>query len=66
MQQRPAMDPNHHDGTWWLVILDDSDQANAYGYHDVTNDGLPLGKVFAKADMLNNKKWTITGIVRLA
>ena len=21
---------------WWLVILDDSDQANALGYHDIT------------------------------
>jgi len=23
-------------GTWWLAILDDSDQAGALGYHDVT------------------------------
>ncbi len=35
--------------TWWqLVILDDSDQAGALGYHDTTVNGLPLGKVFAK------------------
>ena len=34
-------------GTWWLVILDDSDQAGALGYHDLTPDGLPIGKVFA-------------------
>ena len=23
-------------GSWWLVLLDDSDQANALGYHDLT------------------------------
>ena len=34
-------------GTWQLVVLDDSDQAGALGYHDVTADALPLGKVFA-------------------
>ena len=34
------------DGTWWLAILDDSDQAGALGYHDLTPDGLPIGKVF--------------------
>src|SRR5438093_1549935 len=33
--------------SWWLSILDNSDQAGALGYHDVTNEGLPLGKVFA-------------------
>jgi hypothetical protein len=34
-------------GTWWLTVFDDSDQANALGYHDVTNEGLPIAKVFA-------------------
>lgn len=48
------------DGAWWLVLLDDSDQASAYGYHDVTNDHLPLGKVFAGTDKKNGKQWTIT------
>src|ERR1700682_2686327 len=38
-------------GTWWLSILDDSDQANALGYHDLTTDGLPIGKVFAGTDL---------------
>ena len=37
-------------GSWWLSVLDDSDQAGALGYHDVTDEGLPLGKVFAKTD----------------
>lgn len=37
-------------GKWNLVLLDTSDEANALGYHDVTPEGLPLGKVFAKTD----------------
>ncbi len=35
-------------GAWWLVFLDDSDQAQALAYHDLTNDGLPIAKVFVK------------------
>ena len=35
-------------GGW--VTSDDSDQAGALGYHDVTDEGLPLGKVFAGTD----------------
>jgi hypothetical protein len=35
-------------GTWWLVFLDNSDQAGALAYHDLTNDGLPISKVFVK------------------
>jgi hypothetical protein len=37
-------------GAWVMAILDDSDQAGALGYHDITSSGLPLGKVFAKSD----------------
>ncbi len=47
-------------GTWWLTILDDSDQAGALGYHDTTPDGLPIGKVFAKTDEDNHLSWTVT------
>ncbi|MHB8528046.1 MAG: hypothetical protein ACYC8V_00865 [Caulobacteraceae bacterium] len=35
-------------GAWWVVFLDDSDQANALAYHDLTNEGLPISKVFVK------------------
>jgi hypothetical protein len=38
-------------GSWVLAILDNADQANALGYHDITPDGLPLGKVFAKTTL---------------
>lgn len=36
---------------WWLGCFDDSDQAGALGYHDVTPRGLPLGKAFLKTDI---------------
>jgi hypothetical protein len=38
-------------GSWWLVFLDSSDVAGILGYHDVTSEGLPLGKVFAGLDL---------------
>lgn len=47
-------------GHWWLVVLDDSDQAGALGYHDVTKEGLPLGKIFAGTDKLYGNQWTVT------
>lgn len=48
------------DGTWWLSILDNADQAGALGYHDTTNEGLPLGKVFAATDKEFGAHWTVT------
>lgn len=36
---------------WWLACFDDSDQAGALGYHDVTPAGLPLGKAFVGTDL---------------
>jgi len=39
------------EAAWWLTVLDDSDQADALGYHDVTARGQPLGKAFAKSDL---------------
>jgi len=47
-------------GSWWLVILDDSDQAGALGYHDLTDEAMPLGKVFVKTARDSGVKWTIT------
>jgi hypothetical protein len=45
---------------WWLVVLDTSDQADALGYHDITVEGLPLGKAFAKSDLDNGYKPSVT------
>lgn len=47
-------------GSWWLTLLDNSDQAGALGYHDLTDQGLPLGKVFAGTDIQVGNKWTVT------
>ncbi|HEX3596554.1 MAG TPA: hypothetical protein VHU80_15695 [Polyangiaceae bacterium] len=43
-------DKNKHQpkGSWWVVFLDDSDEADALAYHDVTDEGLPISKVFVK------------------
>ena len=46
-----AFVPKHHKpaaGAWWAVFLDNSDQANALAYHDLTNEGLPISKIFVK------------------
>jgi len=56
LPNNPAPPP----GTWWLSILDDSDQAGALGYHDLTPDGLPIGKVFAATDIKYGSNWTVT------
>jgi hypothetical protein len=47
-------------GSWWLIILDNSDQAGALGYHDLTKQGLPLGKIFAGSDIKMGYQWTVT------
>jgi len=49
-----------HPTDWQLGIFDTSDQAGALGYHDVTNDGLPLGKVFAKTDLQFGSSLSVT------
>jgi len=51
-----AVDPTH----WQMAILDDSDQAGALGYHDITASGQPLAKVFAKSDVQYNMSWSVT------
>ncbi|HZU89655.1 MAG TPA: hypothetical protein VE993_10410 [Stellaceae bacterium] len=46
-------------GAWQLVILDDSDQADALGYHETTEAGLPLAKVFARTTIEDGGSWTV-------
>jgi hypothetical protein len=36
------------DGAWALVFVDTEDQASADGWHDLTERGMPLAKVFLK------------------
>jgi hypothetical protein len=47
-------------GSWVIAILDNADQANALGYHDITPDGLPLGKVFAKTTLDDGGEISVT------
>ena len=47
-------------GVWQLVLLDNADQAGALGYHDLTSDGLPIGKAFMKTDLDNGAIWSVT------
>jgi hypothetical protein len=47
-------------GSWWLTVLDNSDQAGALGYHDLTDEGLPAGKSFAGTDIQAGNSWTST------
>jgi len=46
-------------GTWWAVFLDDSDQANALAYHDLTDEGLPISKVFVKTILSANESVSV-------
>ena len=48
------------EGAWVVYLLDNSDQQGALGYHDITNNGLPLAKVFAGDDMKYNLSWSVT------
>jgi hypothetical protein len=56
----PGGQPVPDKGWWQLVLLDDSDQAGALGYHDLTPEGMPLGKVFVAEDMKYGQSWTVT------
>ncbi|HJT70117.1 MAG TPA: hypothetical protein VJ731_07960 [Terriglobales bacterium] len=47
-------------GWWQIVVLDNPDQAGALGYHELTSQGSPLGKIFAKLDIDSGSSWTVT------
>jgi len=47
-------------GWWQIVLTDNPDQAGALGYHEMTSQGTPLGKVFAKLDLQSGSSWTVT------
>src|SRR5580698_4017220 len=47
-------------GWWQMVVMDDPDQAGALGYHEMSAQGTPLGKVFAGLDLKMGAAWTVT------
>jgi hypothetical protein len=55
-----AKDEKLTTGWWQIVVTDNPDQAGALGYHEMTSEGSPLGKVFAALDIQNGSSWTVT------
>ena len=47
-------------GEWQVVFLDDSDAADALGYHDLTKNGEPVSKVFVKSTIAAGEKVSTT------
>jgi hypothetical protein len=50
---------NAHRKAWQLVLLDENEE-DAYGYHQLTRDGMPLGKVFLRTAMASPTTWSST------
>lgn len=48
------------ENVWQIVVLDDSDQEGALGYHDYTPGKRPISKIFAKTDEQYGYNWTVT------
>jgi hypothetical protein len=46
-------------GSWWAVFLDDSNQAGALAYHDLTNEGLPISKIFVKTILADHASLSV-------
>jgi len=46
-------------GIWQLIIADDSNQANALGYHETTANDDPIGFAFAKTSAEDGESWTV-------
>lgn len=53
-------------GTWGLVFMDHPDVQDAYGYHDLTKDGLPLSKIFIDVCLESGEQPSITASHELA
>lgn len=45
---------------WWLVLIDNADTAGALGYHDLTDAGLPIGKIFVETTKEDGGLWSVT------
>ena len=55
-----AKDEKLATGWWQIAVTDNPDQAGALGYHEMTSEGTPLGKVFAALDIQSGFSWTVT------
>jgi len=48
------------ESAWQCVFLDNSDQADALGYHDLTAGNLPILKIFMEDILADRVNWTTT------
>jgi hypothetical protein len=53
-------------GAWAMAFLDDSDQASASAYHDLTPEGLPLAKVFVRTIRAHGEEVSVAASHELA
>lgn len=45
---------------WQMVYFEDTDDAEALGYHDLTKNGQPVSKIFVKDTLLGGEKVSVT------
>jgi len=46
--------------SWRMLILDDTDQSSALGYRNLTSDGFPETKIFARSAQKAGVSWTVS------
>src|SRR5260370_23018588 len=59
-------EPRIPSGSWGMLFLDDADEPDALGYHDLTSEGLPLCKVFVRTTVADGHKVSVTAAHELA
>lgn len=47
-------------GVWSIILVDNADEANSLGYHDLTRGGLPVSRVFVKESIKAGEPLSIT------
>jgi hypothetical protein len=52
--------PGAKPGEYSLVFLDDADQADALGYHFMTDAGMPQARIFVKTALANGEQPSVT------
>jgi len=53
-------------GNWALLFFDDADAANALGYHELTEGGFPISKIFVRTTIDDGEKVSVTAAHELA
>jgi hypothetical protein len=53
-------------GAWAMTFLENAEDANTEGYHDVTPEGLPMAKVFVRTTIRLKERVTVAATHELA